>query len=166
VPPAYFLAKVNYLGLVHGVTVRAIGGFSDEDLGFRPAASMRSPRELVYHIYAQERAVAEAARSGAFEMAVANRCNPEDPSAASELAKLERVSDVVAYAKACHDIADAIWRAISDEDLKRPIPSPFGTHPPSRFFDFAYDEHWHHRGQLYTYLRLLGKQPTDLYGYG
>ena len=30
----------------------------------------------------------------------------------------------------------------------------------------AYDEHWHHRGQLYTHLRLLGKEPPMLYDYG
>ena len=33
------------------------------------------------------------------------------------------------------------------------------------YLEFAYDEHWHHRGQLYTYLRLLGKEPPMLYDY-
>jgi uncharacterized damage-inducible protein DinB len=165
-PPAYFVSKLDYLGLVHGVTVRAIGAFSDEDLGFRPAEGMRTPRELAYHIYAQERAVAEAARAGSYAMADAVRCNPEDASAASELARLERVTDLVAFANECHGAADAIWRSLSDDEVKRTIVSPFGNHSAARFFDFAYDEHWHHRGQLYTYLRLLGKQPTDLYSYG
>ena len=34
-----------------------------------------------------------------------------------------------------------------------------------QYFNFAYDEHWHHRGQLYSYLRLLGKEPPMLYDY-
>ena len=34
-----------------------------------------------------------------------------------------------------------------------------------QYFLFAYDEHWHHRGQLYVYLRLLGKEPPNLYDY-
>jgi uncharacterized damage-inducible protein DinB len=54
---------------------------------------------------------------------------------------------------------------MSEEDVVRPVESPFGTYPAWRFFDFAYDEHWHHRGQLYTYLRLLGKEPPMLYNY-
>lgn len=54
---------------------------------------------------------------------------------------------------------------MSDEDLARPVESPFGAYPAWRYFDFGYDEHWHHRGQLYTYLRLLGKQPPMLYDY-
>src|SRR3979411_1211327 len=41
-----------------------------------------------------------------------------------------------------------------------------GTPPAWQYFTFAYDEHWHHRGQLYTYLRLLGKEPPMLYDYG
>jgi uncharacterized damage-inducible protein DinB len=40
-----------------------------------------------------------------------------------------------------------------------------GTYPAWRTFDFGYDEHWHHRGQIYTYLRLLGKEPPMLYDY-
>ena len=43
--------------------------------------------------------------------------------------------------------------------------SPFGTYPAWQYLVFAYDEHWHHRGQLYTYLRLLGKEPPMLYDY-
>jgi hypothetical protein len=41
-----------------------------------------------------------------------------------------------------------------------------GAFPAFAYFYFAYDEHWHHRGQPYTYLRLLGKVPPDLYDYG
>ena len=40
-----------------------------------------------------------------------------------------------------------------------------GKYPAWQYFAFAYDEHWHHRGQLYTYLRLLDKEPPMLYDY-
>jgi hypothetical protein len=59
----------------------------------------------------------------------------------------------------------SIFRAMSDETLARPVESPFGMFPAFTYYYFAYDEHWHHRGQLYTYLRLLGKEPPNLYDY-
>ena len=63
--------------------------------------------------------------------------------------------------KAANDAA----AAMSDEDLQKVVESPFGSFPAWQYFQFAYDEHWHHRGQLYTYLRLLGKEPPMLYSY-
>jgi hypothetical protein len=35
------LEKLEYFNMVHGVTLRAIGTFSDEELEFRPQAAMR-----------------------------------------------------------------------------------------------------------------------------
>ena len=54
---------------------------------------------------------------------------------------------------------------MDDDALRRTVESPMGPYPAWLFFTFAYDEHWHHRGQLYTYLRLLGKEPPMLYDY-
>ena len=55
--------------------------------------------------------------------------------------------------------------AVSDEDLPKNIETPFGTFTMWQMFTFAYDEHWHHRGQLYTYARLAGKEPLMVYSY-
>ena len=160
-----FLARCDYLSMVHGVTLRAIGGLSDEELGFRPAPNMRSPRELIFHIYTQEKLLAEGARQGRFSMEAANASNPEGDPGASECAKLVTVNDARAYAVACHQAAEEVFRSMSEEELARPVESPFGALPASQFFGFAYDEHWHHRGQLYTNMRLLGKEPPMLYDY-
>ena len=159
------LARRDYFNMVHGVTVRAIGALADKDLDFRPMARSRTPRELIFHIYAQEQLIAEAARAGRFTMEAANGSNPEDPSNASALAALATVKDAVFYAHRCHEAAETIIRAMSDADIARPVESPMGTLPAWQFFSFAYDEHWHHRGQLYVYLRLLGREPPNLYDY-
>ena len=159
------LEKRDYFKMVHGVTVRAIGQLADSELDFRPQAGMRTPRELVFHIYAQERALAEAAKRGAFTPALANGSNPEDPSAAAALGSLKTADDLRAYAESCYRAAEATVRSMSDDDIARLVESPFGTVPAWQFFVFAYDEHWHHRGQLYTYLRLLGKEPVMLYDF-
>lgn len=159
------LERRDYFNLVHGVTVRAIDSFTDSDLDFRPMAPMRTPRELIFHIYAQERALAEAVRDGRLTVEASSACNPEEPNGAAALASLTSVADLKAYAEACHQTAEAIVRNLSDEDVGRFVEGPFGTLPAWKYFVFAYDEHWHHRGQLYTYLRLLGKEPPMLYDY-
>jgi uncharacterized damage-inducible protein DinB len=159
------LSRRDYFNMVHGVTIRAIAALSDSELGFRPQPGMRTPRELIFHIYAQEQLLAEAARAGQFTMEMANGSNPEDQANAAALNALATVEDAVAYANQCHQAAEDIYRSLSDEEIARSIESPFGTYPAFQYFVFAYDEHWHHRGQLYTYLRLLGKEPPMLYDY-
>jgi uncharacterized damage-inducible protein DinB len=159
------LAQREYFNMVHGVTLRAIGTFSDEQLEFRPQPVMRTPRELIFHIYSQEKILAEAARQGRFTLEAANRSSPENEAAASELNTLVTVRHVRMYAEACHQVGEDTLGAMSEDELSRPVESPFGTYPAWRYFAFAYDEHWHHRGQLYTYLRLLGKEPPMLYDY-
>jgi uncharacterized damage-inducible protein DinB len=160
------LARRDYFNMVHGVTLRAIGAFSDEELDFRPRTGMRTPRELIFHIYAQEKLLAEAAQQGRFTMEAASRSSPEDEAGASALNALGTVSDARAYADACHQAAERVFRTMSEDDVNRPVESPLGTYPAWQYFNFAYDEHWHHRGQLYSYLRLLGKEPPMLYDYG
>ena len=144
------LARRQYLDLVHGVTVRAIGTFADAELDYRPKPGMRTPRELIFHIYAQEKSLAEAARQGQLTMEQANASNPEDPSAAAQLQALATVGDAVAFAGACHSAAAEIYTGLSEADITRTVESPFGKYPGWQYFLFAYDEHWHHRGQLYS----------------
>ena len=158
-------ARRDYFNLVHAVTLRAITAFADDELDFRPRPTMRTPRELIFHIYGQEKALAEAAQRGQFTLELANRSNPEDPSASAALNALVTVSDARAYAEECHRAAEAVFRSMSDDEIARVVESPFGAYPAWQYFLFAYDEHWHHRGQLYTYLRLLGKEPVMLYDY-
>ena len=155
------VAKLEYFKMVHRVTLRAIGALDDNDLEFRPKATMRTPKELIFHIYAQEQVVGKAVQEGRFTAEAANRSTPE--TAQAELKALATVKDLQTYAESCHRVASTIFGAMTEEDLNRPVESPFGTYPAWRYLDFAYDEHWHHRGQLYSYLRLLGKEPPMLY---
>jgi uncharacterized damage-inducible protein DinB len=159
------LAQRSYFNLVHGVTMRAIRAFADQELDFRPRPGMRSPRELIFHIYGQEKFLAEAARQGRMTMEMANGSNPEDASNAAALGALATVADAAAFADRCHQTAEETLEAMSEEEITRPVESPFGRYPAWRYFLFTYDEHWHHRGQLYTYLRLLGKEPPMLYDF-
>jgi uncharacterized damage-inducible protein DinB len=158
-----FSTLCQYFNMVHSVTLRAIDAFTDQHLDFRPKPGMRTPRELIFHVYSQEKSLAKAARQGRFAVEEAGRSSPEEQP--TELQALVTVNDLKTYAQACHQAAQAIFSAMSESELNAPVESPFGTHPAWRYFAFAYDEHWHHRGQLYTYLRLAGKEPPMLYDY-
>jgi hypothetical protein len=88
------LARREYFDMVHDVTVRAIGAFTDEELEFRPRPLMRTPRELIFHIYSQEKLLAEAAQQGRFTLEASNRANPEDQAGARALKALVTVTDL------------------------------------------------------------------------
>jgi uncharacterized damage-inducible protein DinB len=155
----------GYFQMVHGVTLSAIQTFTDKDLDFRPAPGTRSVRELILHIYGIEKSLAEGVRDGRVSAETEDAAIPEKPEAAAGLAALTTVASAQDFARRCHQSADEAFEAISEEQLTAQVESPFGTFPGWQYFTFAYDEHWHHRGQLYTYLRLLGKEPPMLYSY-
>jgi uncharacterized damage-inducible protein DinB len=162
---AALLGVRQYFDMVHGVTLRAIGTFSDADLDFRPRPETRTVRELIYHIYGMEKEIATGVRTGKISQETENLALPETEASAATLASLDTVAKLQEYARACHTIANETAAAISEEELARLVEAPYGSFPAWQFFSFAYDEHWHHRGQLYTYLRLLGKEPPMLYDY-
>ena len=120
-------------------------------------------QRLAWRFKADERQASDSQPASA-RMSTSS-ANPEDPSRTAAVSALATVADAVGYARACHDAAERIFRALSEDDVVRPVNSPFGTYPAWQYLMFAYDEHWHHRGQLYTYLRLLGKEPPMLYDY-
>jgi uncharacterized damage-inducible protein DinB len=159
------LGQRGYFKMVHGVTLRLIGSFADADLDYRPKPEMRSVRDLVLHIYGMQKAFGEGAREGRLTDEIENKCIPETEAGKAEAAKLKTVADCQKFARECHQAGDDALAALTEEQLARPLESPFGTFPTWQYFAFAYDEHWHHRGQLYTYARLLGKQPPMLYDY-
>lgn len=160
-----FSMLFEYFNMVHGITVRAIGTFTDRELDFRPKPDMRTPRELIFHVYSQEKILAEAAQQGRFTTEAATRSSPEEQAGATEVQTLATVDELRTYAQACHQAAQDVFSRMSETELNRPVESPFGIYSAWRYFTFAYDEHWHHRGQIYTYLRLLGKEPPMLYDY-
>ena len=151
--------------MVHGVTVRALGALADEDLDYRPQPGMRSIKELVYHIYAMEKLVGESVRRGGFTPEMENIPLPEVEEAKAVLAGLDTVVRLQDFARDCHRSAGEAAQSLSDEELARIVEVSYGSFPVWQFFVFAYDEHWHHRGQIYTYIRLLGKEPLMLYDY-
>jgi uncharacterized damage-inducible protein DinB len=159
------LGQYEYFKLVHGVTLRLIGTFADADLDYRPQAGMRSVRELFAHTYGMLKSFSEGMRQGALTADIENHALPETEAGKTTVGQLRTTSELQAFARSSFQAINETLAVMSDEQLAQPLVSPFGTFPTWQYFSFAYDEHWHHRGQLYTYARLLGKEPPMLYDY-
>lgn len=159
------LAQREYFKMVHGVTVRCIADLTPEELHHRARPEMRSIGELFYHIYAMERNWAINMFKGKVTMEEENIVIPETDAGKAVLATLTTVEALQNYANESHQMLDDTLGKMSDDDLVKIIETPFGSFPAWQMFSFAYDEHWHHRGQIYTLIRLLDKEPLMLYSY-
>ena len=159
------LGQRGYFQMVHGVTLRLMENFGDDGLDFRPQPDMRSARELFVHFYGMEKVWAEHLPSGKISQEAENTCIPETEAGKAYAAQFRTVAQLQAFARAAHQALDERLAATEPEDLPKNIETPFGTFPAWQMFAFAYDEHWHHRGQLYTYARLAGKEPLMVYSY-
>jgi uncharacterized damage-inducible protein DinB len=159
------LGQREYFKMVHSVTVRSIAPLTPEELDVRPRPEMRSIKELFYHIYAMERNWAQNLHKGKVTQEEENVVIPETDDGKAVLATLNSVADLQAYANESHQMMDDTLGKMSDEEIAKIIETPFGSFPAWKLVAFTYDEHWHHRGQFYTHIRLLGKEPLMLYSY-
>jgi uncharacterized damage-inducible protein DinB len=142
--------------LSNGVTLRALQAIPDDKLGDHPVPNMRSARELVDHIYSYVRAIPEAVVKGQITAA----------DVEPQLARMATTRDVVAYARECFEKADAAVQRITDQQLAGPVATHWGpSFPGAMMMTVLYDEHLHHRGQLYAYMRAMGIEPPFIWGF-
>jgi uncharacterized damage-inducible protein DinB len=142
--------------LINGVTLRALDRIGDDHLVATPIPHMRSTRELIDHLYVYTRAIPEAVLRG--------RITAEDCAEQSQ--SLRTKADVQRYAREAFRAADAAVDNITDAHLQQPVETHWGpTMPGAAMMNVLYDEHLHHRGQLYAYMRALGIEPPYVWGF-
>lgn len=145
---AMFQPMWDMMLLRHGVGLRCVQALPPDQLDAHPIRDMRTPRELVLHMYGYLRAAAESVATGTF--------------APEETAALERIrtrDDLVAFARECWKAADAAFAGLGDAQLGGRIKTPWGEFTAMEMLGSIPDEYLHHRGQLYAYLRQLGVEP-------
>jgi uncharacterized damage-inducible protein DinB len=146
----------DYFRTVNGVGLRAIAALPEDKLEATPIPGMRSPKALIIHQYQVLKDLAESAKTGTLVDST-----PFEEAAA---AKIHTRAELLTFCRACWDDADRTVAGLTDADLERIIKTPWGhDFPGSVMFRFVNDEYWHHRGQLYTFLRALGIAPPGLY---
>jgi uncharacterized damage-inducible protein DinB len=141
---------------VHGVTVRAIERIPEDKLDARPISDMRSVKELVDHIYVYVRGVPPAILKGEL---LAEDCP-------THVERLATTKDLVDYANESFRIADAAIAKLTDAHVAASIPTFFGKDfQGGALIRVVLDEHLHHRGQLYAFLRAIGVEPPFMWSF-
>jgi len=148
--------QVDYLlGKVLVVFDKGILKIPPEQLDFRPTPANMRARELAHHVYQVVFLLTRTVEVGAFRV--------ENLDAMPfDLEAVERSEEIVAYGQAVKAyVRDAVSR-FTEDDMERVVRE--GRHPTG--FDnmnLLFEEALHHRGQLMTYLRLMGIVPPYLY---
>ena len=146
----------NYFRAVNGVGLRAVALIPDDQLDAHPIPGMRSPKHLVIHIYTTVR--------GLMRSIVDGKVVDEEPVEAATEARIKTKDELLRYCRECWDDAAKIAGSLTDAQLSGTVTTPWGhTWNGAEAFRILYDEYWHHRGQLYCYLRALGVAPHSLY---
>ena len=156
---AQMTALWDHFRTVHGITVRAIEAIPADKVDSRPCKDMRTPRELVVHMYNMMRYVAEGASKGN----VGYVDSKDDPVT---MEKVKTLEDLARYARDSWTAADRAVASMSDAQLQAMVPTQFGMPFPGFVcINVIYDEHLHHRGQIYAYLRQLGVEPPFMWDF-
>ena len=135
----------------HGITLRVLEQIPEAELGKHPIAGMRTPTELLVHMYVMLESMAKSVHTGTLESV------DEAPivAACSSKAKLR---DYLARAWAA---GDKQARSVTDVQLGATVSTPWGdSFPGNAIFGILTDEYLHHRGQLYAFVRTYGLQPV------
>ena len=148
----------DHFRTINGITMRAIQAVPKDKLDSRPCKEMRTPKELIGHMYNAMRSIAEGTVKGEIDLT-------EEADAAAT-AKLKTHDDVVRFANESWKASDKAIQSLSDAQIAAMVKTPWGVSFPGFVcVNIIYDEHLHHRGQLYAYLRQLGVAPPMMWDF-
>jgi len=146
---AYVRTLWEELRLVNGITLRVIEALPAESIDAHPVANMRTPKELVVHMAETMRGCA----LGAIQGSIAD-FEKREPG---QVAAITNRGELVGAMRSAWNEADAAVRSMSEAQATASVTTPWGFNPPGWLcVQIIFDEHLHHRGQLYAYLRALG----------
>jgi uncharacterized damage-inducible protein DinB len=149
----------DHLRKVHGIGVRLIEAIPADQLDSHPIANMRTPKELVVHMYAT--VVREIA-----EGTVRGEIRNSESTEKDTVAQLRTPADLLAFVKESWQAADRAVQNVTDAQLQKMVPTPWNfTAPGFVMFGITHDEYLHHRGQLYAYTRALGLTPPMMWDF-
>ena len=135
--------------------LRAVEALPAGSLDQHPVAGMRTPKELVVHLFTMVREFPTAVREGAVR----------DFDEAKIAAGIADKAALISYCRAAWHEGDAAVATLTDGQIGAMVKTPWGDHHGFVMLQILNDELWHHRGQLYVFLRALGVEPAMLYDY-
>jgi len=142
---------IGYLRMVFPVSRRLVDQLPEDKMGFRPTPESRSAAEIIAHNYTFLGDAADTAAKG-------EQVSSTEPTFTSK-------ADLLAYMDQRVAHFFSVWETLTDAHLAKAIAAYEQEFAGWQFINFAYDEHWHHRGQFTVYLRLCGITPLMIYDY-
>lgn len=152
-------AMWDTLRLRHGILLRLIEALPEDKLHSRPIPQMRTPAELIAHVYD---VVVKAIPEG-----VAKGQVTADESAETGIASgLKTKRDLLAYMDSCWKAGSQAVSTTTDQHLAAMVPTPWGRAMPGfALYSVAQDEYMHHHGQLFAFARALGVEPPMMWDF-
>ena len=133
--------------LVYGISMRVYQAIPKEKMDAHPIPGMRSPKELIAHMTCTLREVTTGTVKGAI--------SEYEPAEKEYAAK--PYDEFMKWVGESWKIADSAVRGMTDAQVKGMVKNPWTTDFPAFVcIQIVFDEHLHHRGQLYAYLRAFG----------
>ena len=142
--------------LVFGITMRVIQAIPKDKMDAHPIAGMRTPKELIAHMGATMRSVATGVAKGQIE-------------AYEELEKeyaAKPYDEFMKWIAESWTVADKAVKSLTDAKVAGMVKNPWTTDFPGWVcMQIIFDEHLHHRGQLFAYLRAFGVEPPFMWDF-
>jgi uncharacterized damage-inducible protein DinB len=153
---AYIRTLWEEMRHVTGITLRAIDAIPADKIDTRPIPNMRSPKDLVCHM-------AETMRSCAIGTTTGKVVTDEN---AEKGHGINSRADLVRRMEDAWKAADAAIRSLTEDKATAAVDTPWNFSPPAWVIvQIIFDEHLHHRGQLYAFLRALGVEPPFMWDF-
>lgn len=143
----------------HGIAMRVIATLPADQLDSHPIPNMRTPKELVVHMYdVVIRGIAQGVERGE----IIDTEKQEQTIAAG----IKTRDELLKFARDNWDAATKSMNAITDAHLQAEVKTPWGMNFPGWMaLGITHDEFLHHRGQLYAYTRALGAVPPMIWDF-
>jgi uncharacterized damage-inducible protein DinB len=139
----------------HGITLRLIEQLPADKLTSQPIAGMRTPVELLVHMYMGGEAFAGSVLKGTLA----------EWDEKSVVASITTREQLLAFVNKTWSAIDASANAATDAQISSIVSTPWGEFPGVAIYGILYDEYLHHRGQLYAYVRALGSEPVMMWDF-
>jgi uncharacterized damage-inducible protein DinB len=137
----------------HAITCKAVRQVPEARRDFRPVPEMMSAFDLIFHMFSQERAALVGAVTGELRFT-------EFAAVEADKTGLRTIEDLARYGEQVHQETRNWLSAVSETGIRKPVKTFIGPSTPEKLLHSALVHMFHHRGQLYVYLRLMGIEPV------
>jgi len=141
---------LKYQQNVRKLTLKLLHEFPADSFDYRPALEIMTVSQLFKHILQVEIYTRQGFLTGKWEV-------PEEPG--SSMFEKEMLADKL---KIENEKTISLLSEAPEGKFIKIVKTPFGNLSGEILLQVGIDEEIHHRGNLYTYLRCLGKTPPQM----